>query len=100
LLNSLFKSKYLPYDIQPSQLYTQAGLISRQGYVPQKQTRKSNTDFPLKTAHFLEVRRLKTQSYTMYDYTASGQPDLKSTYILYIWYTYISIQFIYVFIIE
>jgi len=38
---------------------------------------------------------LKTPSYTVYDYTASGQMDLKSTYIPYIQYTYTSIQYIY-----
>jgi hypothetical protein len=62
------------YDIQPTQLYTQAGLISWET------TRKSNTEFPLKTMHFLEVRRFKTPTYTVYDYTASGQIDLQSTY--------------------
>jgi len=41
---------------------------------------------------------LKTPSYTVYDYTVSGQMDLKSTYVLYIQFTYIFIQYIYLFI--
>jgi hypothetical protein len=57
----------------------QAGLILDHGHIPEKvaQTKivQLNTEFPLKTVHFLGVRGL-TSSYTVHNYTTCGHTDL------------------------
>jgi len=55
--------------------------------------------FPFKTLYFLGVGGLTTSSYIVYVYTTSRHTDLYSIHLLYIKYIYISIQYIYLFLI-
>jgi hypothetical protein len=73
----------------------QVYLIVWQGYIPEK--RCTNQTFT--TVYFLGVRRLKTSSCIVYDYTTN---DLRTcriyNYLLYVQYTYISIKYVYLFL--
>ena len=75
----------------------QTGLVLCQGHVPEKH-RTNQTKFPFKILYFLGIWGLKTSTYIVYDYTSSWHTDLLSTYALYVQYTFISIQYIYLFI--
>jgi len=48
--------------------------------------------------YLLGVRGSTTFSYIVCDYTTSGHMDLQCMHVVYIQYAYISIQYIYVFI--
>lgn len=60
----------------------------------QKTSFELNTEFPIKTV-FLGVRGFTASFCVVYDYMISGYMDLERTYVMYIQYTYISIQCIY-----
>jgi len=64
----------------------QAGLVSRQGYIPTKKFCKSNKKLSFKTVYFLGVSGLTTSSHIVYDNTTSGHMDLQTVYLLYIMY--------------
>ena len=76
----------------------QAGIILHHSC---KTSLKSNTKFPFKTVYFLVVRALTTSSYIVCDYTPV---DIQTCgvymYCIYSIYTYISIQYIYLFLME
>ena len=59
---------------------------------------KSNTEFPFTTVYFLGVRRLKTSSYIVYDYTTSGYMDLQNILLRAVGTAYINFHTIYIYI--
>ena len=72
-----------------------------------KTSHKSSTEFPFSTVYFLGARGLITSSCITYDCTCSGNMDLYSMYVLHIhyidisiWYTYISTQYINLFLMQ
>jgi len=65
-----------------------------------KTSHKSNTEFSFKTVHFLGVWGLTASSYVQYYFTTSRRTVPYSIYVLYVQYTYIYVQHIYLFVVQ
>jgi len=68
----------------------QVGLVLRGGYFPENIMQIEHV-IPIQNSVFPGVTGLTASSFIVYDYIAIGHMDLKSIYVLYIQYTYISI---------
>jgi len=72
----------------------QAGLVSCQSTFLKNITQIEHK-IPIYTVYFLGVRGLTTLPCIVCGYTTSGHTELQCMYVVYIQFTYISVQYVY-----